>query len=205
MTANKTNRFIIIIIPIALLAYLIPWAVNTSTGLTLGAYDLAEWLSLHPATHPTRLPSLFLRGQLLLITLSIALSVNKPLFTIGWWLRLIAVLLLTVAQLPPPEFLAWTGDLNQRQQAMLAIASLVGGSIAMTGLLVRYRDYFQIAVSSAGIITTLYVTAQIIPRMQEFGLSPAFGIGAFALISVYSIWMVFAGLTIRKENRVSKT
>ena len=204
MTDSQNNRFIIVAVPLIILAYLIPWVINTSTGLTPGAYDLAEWLNLHPATHPTRLPGLLIRGQLCLLTLFVALSVNKPRFTIGWWLRLVSVLLLVIAQLPPPEFLAWTGDQNQRQQALLAITSLIGGGVIFTGFLHRYRNYLQMIVALVAIVSTIFALAQIIPRMRDFDLSPRPGLGVFLLIGVYVSWVLLSGLAMRNENRVTK-
>jgi hypothetical protein len=203
MTATQQNRLLILAIPLTLVAYLSPWAVNTAAGLTLSAYDLAEWLSLHPATHPDRIPSLALRSQLLIVTLLITWSTCKPVLTYSWWFRLIALGILIIAQLPPPEFLAWTGDLNQRQQAILAVLSLIAGIIGLTGILQRFKYYLLIPVLLIGIYLNIYVLTQIIPRMQEFGLQPQLGIGGFLMIGVYSVLLIGIIQQMRNANRVT--
>jgi hypothetical protein len=203
MTATQQNRLLLLAIPLTLIAYLLPWAVNTAAGLTLSAYDLAEWLSLHPTTHPHRIPSFALRGQLLIVALLITWTTCKPLLTYSWWLRLVALILLVVAQLPPPEFLAWTGDLNQRQQAFLAVVSLITGIIGLIGILQRFRYYLLIPVLLIGIYLNIYVLTQIIPRMQEFGLQPQLGIGGFLMIGVYSVLLIGMVQILRKANRVT--
>ena len=53
---------------VSLIAYILPWVNTRATGLTLGAYDLAEWASLHPASIQL-LPSLLIRLQLVIITI----------------------------------------------------------------------------------------------------------------------------------------
>ena len=203
MTATQQNRILLITIAFALVAYLLPWVVNTAGGLTLSAYDLAEWLSLHPATHPDRMPSLALRSQLLIITLLITWTTGKPLLTYSLWLRLIALVLLIIAQLPPPEFLMWTGDLNQRQQAILAVISLTAGIIGLTGILQRLQYYLLVPVLVIGIVMSVYALAQIIPRMREFGLQPQVGIGGLALVSIYSVLLIGVIHILRNANRVT--
>jgi hypothetical protein len=201
MTATQQNRILMITFPIAIIAYLLPWAVNTTTGLTLGGYDLTEWLSLHPATHPSRIPTLLLRGQLLILTLIIAWTAKKPLFTNGWWLRCVVIGLLVVAQLPPPEFLSWIGDQNQQQQALLAILSLTGGIIGLTGILHRFRHYLLVAIIIIGLLANIYVLTQIQARMQDFGLKATLGIGGLSLIVVYVALLIIYILGYLKVNR----
>jgi hypothetical protein len=203
MSANHHNRILVIAIPLALLTYLLPWVVSSTHGLTLGAYDLAEWLSLHPATHPSRLPSLLLRGQLLIFTLIIAYTTTKPLFTVDWWLRLLAVLVLTVAQLPPPEFLAWTGDQNQRQQALLAGISLLGGVIGLTGIFYSFRRFLLLALFMMGLLSSIYGLLQAFPRMREFGLAPTVGIGGISFVLLYGVLLVWTGYSFLNANRVT--
>jgi len=63
---------------LGLLGYLLPWAVASSAPMTLNAYDLAEWTSLHPAqrqTTPPLLAPLRLRAQLAILSLAFALTV----------------------------------------------------------------------------------------------------------------------------------
>ena len=41
-------RLALLLLIIGLCGYLLPWIVAPSSAMTLNAYDLAEWTSLHP-------------------------------------------------------------------------------------------------------------------------------------------------------------
>ncbi|MCU0513679.1 MAG: hypothetical protein MUE40_14060 [Anaerolineae bacterium] len=63
------DRWSGLLVPAALLAYLLPWVVNPGAALTPGAYDLAEWVSLTPMARgqsPVLLTPLLLRLPLLI-------------------------------------------------------------------------------------------------------------------------------------------
>jgi len=68
---SSASRIIVrLLAAAALIGYILPWTVNNSAALTLNAYDLAEWLSLHPlsrANTPPLMASFWLRLQLVLI------------------------------------------------------------------------------------------------------------------------------------------
>jgi len=65
---------------LAFFAYLLPWLHNPGQALTLGSYDLAEWLSLHPgvrAQTPPMLASLLLRLHLVILAGLIAVWIPR--------------------------------------------------------------------------------------------------------------------------------
>ena len=121
---------LVILLLFGLLGYVLPWAVSSSAPMMLNAYDLAEWTSLHPAqrqTTPPLLTPLLLRAQLVILSLTFALTASRR----PW--RLIsagAVVVLALAQLPPFEYVYDIANLNYRQQFVLALASLLAGLVA---------------------------------------------------------------------------
>lgn len=136
----------------ALVSYLLPWLAATSAPLTLNAYDLAEWVSLHPSqqhTSPPLLATLLLRLQLPLLSLMLAaLPLKKP----GKLAAASVMLLLAIAQLPPPEFVLDPGNLNYRQQFGLALASLLLSLACLRFMRSRLRSIALIVLPLASII-----------------------------------------------------
>jgi len=115
---------------VALVAYYLPWIYHPAAGLTFNAYDLAEWVSLHPAVRGASVPlvapfllRVVLGGLALLFCLR-ALRSDRT------WVRLAyagLAVLLAITLLPPFDFFrgAWD-DPNYRQQFALAIGTLIG-------------------------------------------------------------------------------
>jgi hypothetical protein len=115
---------------VALVGYYLPWISNAAAALSFNAYDLAEWVSLHPAVRGGSVPLLapfFLRsvpgGLALLFGLRATQSGVR-------WQQVIYGLLalcLAITLLPPLDFFrGGLGDPNYRQQFALVIATLVG-------------------------------------------------------------------------------
>lgn len=106
----------------ALTGYLLPWIIAPSSSMSLNAFDLAEWTSLHPLQHSSTIPLLVplqLRLQLLILAAIFAL-ISKDLLS-GAVVAAV-ILLAAVAQLPPPEFIGQLSNANYRQQFALACA-----------------------------------------------------------------------------------
>lgn len=140
-----------ILILLALVAYTLPWLVAPSSSLSPGAYDLAEWMSLHPAARyvqPPLLPSLLLRLPLACLGLIIAFA---PMGLAGW-ARGLVVLVLGMALLPPIEFFTlYRNDPNYQQQFGLALFVLISGVISLSRFLSQWR--LPLAAGLAGIAT----------------------------------------------------
>src|SRR5437762_3346647 len=89
----------------AVIGYLLPWMITPAQSLTMGAYDLAEWTSLHPVVRQT-LPFLWttlaLRIPLAILGILLAEYIASTLYrkVIGFLVILITV----IALLPPLEF-----------------------------------------------------------------------------------------------------
>lgn len=123
---------------VALISLLISW-IGTYLPLTWwrgGAafssnlYDLAEWIGLIPRVRYGEQP-MFIPGLLRVIPalIAIALSVQSAKINsrpLRWLVRILAILI-CVGLLPPFEFYRGNlGDVNYRQQAIIAVIGAVG-------------------------------------------------------------------------------
>jgi len=202
--ATFSQIFMWLFLGCAVIAYTSPWVTNQNTGLTLNAYDLAEWMNLHPvsrSTQPVLWHTFLLRVQLVIIAVLIALQTPRPLFTRQWWLRSASILLLVIAQLPPMEFLQNTSDINQQQQFALTIATLLLSMMALWGLFSKYRLSLTLGLSVLGLtssVTGVY-TAQAF--MRDFNLQTGVGFGAVLFACVFSMIIIYAAYTYHKDRQ----
>ena len=178
-----------VLISVALMMFIAPWVYNAELSLTFGAYDLAEWASLHPLsnqTTPVMLVSLLLRLQLVLVTWLVALFAPKLRFSWQWWGWFIGVGILLIAQLPPLEYLVnGTGNDNQLQQLILLIVSGVGFLFGIMGWLQRVRTGLIVLISIIGIVSAGWGLFTAVEYMQDYRLDTAVSVGGIGMILVY--------------------
>lgn len=190
-TKLLVNKSVIWVVLAALIAYVLPWIVNRSAGLSFNGYDLAEWASVNPSTHnttPQLLPSLLLRMQLTLLTLIIAAQAGKPFKSLLWWLCAGLAAALTVAQLPPFEFFTIArSDGNYGQQFTLCLITLIGSIIGLSGIVYRWRVPIGIGLGLVGIITSIAGYAQALQLMLGFNLGSTIGLGVIVLVVCYGL------------------
>ncbi len=184
-----------------MISYLLPWLVATSAPLTLNAYDLAEWVSLHPSqrhTSPPLMATLLLRLQLLMLSVMLgALPANKP-----WKLAsAILIVLLAIAQLPPLEFVLDPGNLNYRQQFGLALASLFFGMLFLRFLRPRLRSIALIALPMVGIVSALMGMSRALEVFAVLQVDGATGLGMWLLIASYLGCLALALLSYARRLR----
>lgn len=169
----------VMLLLLGLLGYLLPWAVATSAPMTLNAFDLAEWTSLHPAQRQTTPPlsaPLLLRAQLAIISLAFALSISRT------WIAAAAIVVLALAQLPPVEYVYDIANLNYRQQFVLALFSLVAG-LSATRLRNRRRNLLLLfLLSVAGLVSVFAGVAQAFEAHRQ---QAAIGYGPWLLTASY--------------------
>lgn len=164
--------------------YLFPWLVNPSASLSPNAYDLAEWASLHPAVRdatPALLTSLLLRLPLACLALLIGFTARRGLFPA------LIVLVLAAALLPPPEFVKALDNSNYRQQAALALFTLIGGAIGFSGRLPRVRHWIAAAIALLGALVSIIGLLQGYNLMHGFSLPAQIGIGGVLLVPLFLI------------------
>jgi hypothetical protein len=182
----------LIYVSLLLVAYALPWmSVPTVSGLTVSAYDLAEWASIHPAVRTDMLLLTPLLLRLPLVCLAIWFA-TQP---IGRWLRLLIIILLALASLPPLEFFTIArSDANYQQQFVLALMAFVGGAIvlAITTLRKRYLQrippitikLLAAAVLLIGVVTAVGGMLRAHMLFQELALDAQIGIGSIVFIGV---------------------
>jgi len=185
---DKINNVTYLLIIIILGGYVLPWIIAPSAPLSLNAYDLAEWASLHPSqpnTTPPLIIPLLLRLQLVIVTLLIALYARTD---IQRWIALILVALLAVAQLPPLEFLISERDnINYQQQFILATLSLLIGGGLVVRKPQRLTPIISIALVSMGIITSFSGLQQAQELYTLSSQEYVSGSGGVIVIIAYSI------------------
>jgi hypothetical protein len=180
---RQQPQFLLLTIGIlGLAAYCLPWLTNPGVGLSFGAYDLAEWSSLHPAVrsgNPMLLTSFLLRLPLA----TFGLIVGAIIFKKNIALRVIFVVLVAIALLPPLEFFTqYRDDPNYQQQFTLAIlTAIVGlGSIAIRSR--RWDAILWAICAMIGAISGLAGLIQGYNLMQGFELPTALGLGGIGFI-----------------------
>ena len=158
---HAAGKETLILLLLAFAGYLLPWIIAPNAAMTLNAFDLAEWTSLHPIQQHQAMPPLIapllLRAQLPIIAAIITLwfSEGKARF-----LALLFVVLLAVAQVPPLEFLQNTADPNYRQQSALAIATIILSIGLRLIPSAQLRSFVTIVIAAAGIVTSLLGQSQ---------------------------------------------
>lgn len=193
---NNTKHLIPRILIICLLAgYLLPWIIAPTAPLTLNAYDLAEWTSLHPSqphTTPALVVSLYLRIQLLLIGLLIAINVRKR------WITVVGIMIIAIAQFPPLEFiLSETSNINYQQQFYLSVGTAIIGIGLSYFSLTRCLSLWNAAIALVGIITSTLGVAQtsdlLVMSLQQHSI----GWGFFVVTVSYASLGLLEAIYIR--------
>lgn len=186
------------LILLALIVYTLPWVIGSGASLSFGAFDLAEWASLHPSARemsPILLTSFLLRLPLVCITWIMALNAPPhPFKSALWWVYGLICLILVALSAPPLEFLTvFRDDVNYIQQASLTLIAFIGALLGLIGALKPYRPYIIIVVCMIGGITSLWGGISGYNLLIGFGLGVAVGMGMivsgglFAFIAIYII------------------
>ena len=194
---TRYNSLVLALLVMALTGYLLPWIVAPSSSMTLNAFDLAEWTSLHPLQHSSPIPLLVplqLRLQLLIL-LTIFALVSRDLLPV----KLVAsvVVLVAVAQLPPPEFIGQLHNANYRQQFALACASAVLPLLLWRIKRKRLKMRVVVSLSAVGAAFALagHRQAETLLRLALEEGQP--GLGLFIVAAAYIAVML---LTLRQAG-----
>lgn len=180
--------------------YLLPWVVNPAVSLTMNGYELAEWTSLHPvvqASNPPLLTSFLLRLPLVCIALLAAFTSS----TSAWTNRIIPglIVLVVAAGMLPPELIQATDNPNSRQQGILALVTLIGGGIGLSGVLPRYRKWAAAGIAMVGAVASITGLAQGVELLRGFELPVQIGIGGAGLAAAFVI--ALAGIVTNQTGQ----
>lgn len=180
-------------------AYCLPWLVGPGAGLSLNAVDLAEWVSLHPATRvetPPLTTPLLLRLPLILIGAVMIVCIRQM------HLRLLIVVSVPLALMPPVAFFASAGnDPNYLQQFMLALAAVV----LLTSLALISRlcavcfAIIAASIGAVGLSVTAMGVLQAYHIVNSLGYEVAIGAGGLLTAGLFLAFTVLFVLSILKN------
>lgn len=207
--ANAPNWLVALafgLVLVGLFGFAQPWIVAPSGSMTLNAFDLAEWTSLHPtqrATSPPMLTPLMLRLQLLILSVILG---ALPTGSSARACAAIMILVLTLAQLPPLDIVYDPNNLNYRQQLYLAAASLTASFCLFAVNRRRIALLASIALPIIGIATASYGLAEAAGLYQHFEIGQAPGAGIWILGASYIGIAAIAGALrhIRRRFRINR-
>lgn len=185
---------------LALMGYVLPWIVAPTAAMTLNAFDLAEWTSLHPMQRQASVPllvPLLLRMQLPIIGILIALVTKGSRFRL---IGILAVALMSLAQLPPPEFLRNTADPNYQQQFALAALTVAAAGAGSLFLSARVLPHFLIILSVAGVTTSLFGQAKAGELLQLSLQEGEPGAGLWVSVIAYAGFVLSAISDLRQRS-----
>ena len=161
-----------------LFAYSLPWIAGPGASLTLNAYDLAEWTSLHPwvrAATPPLVVTFMLRALPALLTLFLFTTAARS------WRRYIAVIVFVVALalLPPAAFFGSAfDDPNFRQQAVLALLTL---GLPFLSVRLRWSPVIFAALLVAGTVIAVENSRVLMNATFALPVGPGLGGPLFVL------------------------
>lgn len=188
-----------VLLAVALVGYFLPWISTSASSLSLGAYDLAEWSSLHPVvrqTVPFLWTTLALRIPLAILGILFVAYISKTFHRKS--IAIICLLIAAIALLPPLEFFKTYGDdPNYRQQFILALTTVVAGIFVIFGQPQKLQKVLLIALSILGVLASAIGLYQAQNLMQGFDLHIAIGLGG--IMTSIALGAV-AYLTITKQS-----
>lgn len=198
---TNNNHFLRFSVILLLIAYIMPWLIHSTQTLTLNAFDLAEWTTLHPSSRSASLPlleSFLLRFQIIIILwLMISTITHERVISFTNFLKVAMIVIVSISLLPPIDQITNISDLNYRQQIALALLSLLG-AIAISFSSIGWRWSIQVILLALALITALPGIFQAGLLFQSYDLSISIGAGTIAYIVIISCSLV--ALVITKKG-----
>lgn len=170
------------IVAAALIGYMMPWVSSPGVGLSLGAYDLAEWASLHPAsqaTCPIMLASLLLRIVPALLVIVVALNSRITSNSrINGVIGIMAVIGMSLLLLPPLEFFTEArNNPNYQQQFIISAGVLIAGFLATRRFIDRWRKTAMVSFCVASLGAGIFGLIRAYDLMQQYEIAIQPGLG----------------------------
>ncbi|TVR22237.1 MAG: hypothetical protein EA396_06100 [Anaerolineaceae bacterium] len=189
-------------------AYTLTWVNTPPVALSFNAYDLAEWVTLHPVAENTSHPmqtALMLRLALVLLIWMLALHVryNFNANGRGRWAGYAVLLALLAAIFPPLEILTEPQNTNYQQQAILFSAAVLGTMVALSGWFMRYTRWLINLIGVGAIVCSFAGLLAARNLLIGFSMPVIFGWGGFLFVLAVGMSMAINTLT-RSSDPVSK-
>lgn len=186
-------------------AYNLPWISSRSAGLTMDAFDLAEWTSLNPAvitSSPSLLTTLLLRLIPLFVIAMLTINTSPSRKSNGWWISAFVTLVVAIAMFPPLEFLTSDrGNINYRQQFAISLGLFLVGGLGLSGIFYRFRHSITVIINIIAIATSIIGLATAFQLYADFYLPRAISIGG--VLTILGCIIVI-GVTILEMRRTGK-
>lgn len=156
---NSTRTWIILLsLLFAFGAYHMPWTTHDVAAFSNNAFDLAEFMSLHPAVQnesPPLTTSFNLRVPIILLSLMIVLSASQLESEKMRWLWRGVGLLLVLRLNPPQEFYPFGGGSENDQQLGELMFIGLGTCIAVIVLSRVLRPAYPILMVTSLVLATV--------------------------------------------------
>lgn len=194
---------LLIIAVCGVVAVHMPWHVHDVAAFSNNAFDLAEFVSLHPtaqAENPALLSSILLRLPLVLLPIILTLIANRLRDERSRWIWRGVALLVALRLNPPVDFYRGPGDvsLNERQLGYMMIAAIVLVIVAIASHRWLMRYELQLAAALWLIIVVVSIegwrrATNIVESLQiEVGIGA--GIILIVVLALLSIALIIQSL-----------
>lgn len=180
----KEARIILVLIILAVGIYFLPWVIiRNAASLSMGAYELAEWVSLHPAVrHAVFVPGATLLLRLPLACLTVMATILIARLTKQTIIHGLFIVTSALALLPPLEFFTSArGDMNYMQQFMIATSTVVMAAICIHKPLFTRTKVLVIFLAVIAAITGLVGLKLTYDLISALNLPSQMGHGAILL------------------------
>jgi hypothetical protein len=178
-----------------LVGYVLPWLGFERAGFALNGFDLAEWLSLHPAARAES-PALLSAGAVRLTLLWAACAVAFVRLPVV--LRALWIVVLAIAALPPLEHILTLEDANYAQQSIIAFVS-ASLPLALLFLTRRARSVALLALALCVGFAAIFAAARTIELMVSFQVDIVSVVGMNTGL-VAAVMLFFAGVMALRQK-----
>jgi hypothetical protein len=188
---KKTSPYLVwAIIGVLVLSSFLPWMWQPAAGMTSGILDLAEWTTLHPsvyATSPKLLPSLLLRGSLMLLAVIGSIQATRTRSKTTIVLGLVLCFSLFAVLFPPLEFISDASDnLNYLQQFWLSVGCLVLPALVLVAQKELSKGILlgiSILVSLGALVTCIAGLQKSLDLIERLGVAATHGVGGVLYVA----------------------
>lgn len=198
-----TDLATLAIIILLVVSYCLPWISIPSAALGVGAYDLAEWLTLMPRIYtgdPFLLPALLMRLVLACIGLTagvVSHRTNDIRYKFVLWLVIIGIM---VTLLPPVSlFRGNWGNPNYLQQFGLWVVYML---VVFVGMFYRLQTQHVAVLGFTAILASTLISATLAhSNFKLYEIPIQFGIGFYMTVATALLGAVFMWFLERRGTK----
>ncbi|MBL1136886.1 MAG: hypothetical protein HND46_16390 [Chloroflexi bacterium] len=195
---NDLAWFVLWCALLGVITYHMVWQTHKVAAFNSNAFDLAEWVSLHPtvrAESPALFTPLLLRLPIILLAGMVAVASSVLQAEKAKWLWRGVALLVVLRLNPPTDFYPWGGGSPNDQQ----LGRLSGLGLAVVLMLIiggRWLQYFWKPATLILLIASLITALEGYNRAQKVLDSIQIETGIGGGLVLYVAFLLFAGVAI---------